>query len=116
PHHGRPPPREDRRLRSRGGESRSVKVGVIGAAGYAGGELLRLLLAHPKVDEIVAGSESLAGKPVSAAHPNLRKRTSLSFVHYEDVSRCDVLFVPLPHCAPRAQALEGARTVMIREA
>jgi len=36
-----------------------VKVGVIGAAGYAGGELLRLLLSHPKVDEIVAGSESL---------------------------------------------------------
>ena len=57
-----------------------MKVGVVGAAGYAGGELLRLLLGHPKVDEIVAGSESLAGKPIISAHPNLRKRTSLSFV------------------------------------
>jgi N-acetyl-gamma-glutamyl-phosphate/LysW-gamma-L-alpha-aminoadipyl-6-phosphate reductase len=90
-----------------------VKVGVVGAAGYAGGELLRLLLGHPKVDEIVAGSESLAGKPVSAAHPNLRKRTSLSFVHYEDVSKCDVLFLALPNGAHRAHEFEDRATILI---
>ena len=54
-----------------------MKVGVIGAGGYAGGELLRLLTGHPNVSEIVAGSESLAGKPVTTAHPNLRKRSAL---------------------------------------
>jgi len=90
-----------------------VKVGVIGAAGYAGGELLRLLLGHPNVDEIVAGSESLAGKPVSAAHPNLRKRTSLSFVHYEDVSKCDALFLALPNGAHRAHEFEDRATLLI---
>src|SRR5204863_109342 len=106
-------PGKGRRLRPRGGESRSVKVGVVGAAGYAGGELLRLLLGHPKVDEIVAGSESLAGKPIISAHPNLRKRTSLTFVHYEDVSRCDVLFLALPNGAHRAHEFEDRATVLI---
>jgi len=90
-----------------------VKVGVVGAAGYAGGELLRLLVGHPNVDEIVAGSESLAGRPVSSAHPNLRKRTSLSFVHYEDVSKCDVLFLALPNGAHRAHEFEDRATVLI---
>jgi N-acetyl-gamma-glutamyl-phosphate/LysW-gamma-L-alpha-aminoadipyl-6-phosphate reductase len=90
-----------------------VKVGVVGAAGYAGGELLRLLLGHPKVDEVVAGSESLAGKPVGAAHPNLRRRTSLSFVHYEDVNRCDVVFLALPNGAHRAHEFEDRAALLI---
>jgi N-acetyl-gamma-glutamyl-phosphate/LysW-gamma-L-alpha-aminoadipyl-6-phosphate reductase len=90
-----------------------VKVGVIGAAGYAGGELLRLLLAHPEVGEIVAASESLAGRPVTAAHPNLRKRTNLTFVHYEDVTRCDVLFLALPNGAHRAHEFEEKASVLI---
>ena len=90
-----------------------MKVGIVGAAGYAGGELLRLLLGHPEVGEIVAGSESLAGKPVSAAHPNLRKRTSLSFVHYEDVTKCDVLFLSLPNGAHRAHEFEDRATVLV---
>ena len=90
-----------------------MKVGVAGAAGYAGGELLRLLLGHPNVDDIVAGSESLAGKPVAAAHPNLRKRTNLSFVHYEDLGRCDVLFLALPNGAHRAHEFEDRATVLI---
>jgi len=68
---------------------------------------------HPNVDEIVAGSESLAGRPVSSAHPNLRKRTSLSFVHYEDVSKCDVLFLALPNGAHRAHEFEDRATVLI---
>jgi N-acetyl-gamma-glutamyl-phosphate/LysW-gamma-L-alpha-aminoadipyl-6-phosphate reductase len=79
-----------------------VKAGIIGAGGYAGGELLRLLLGHPEVREIVAGSESLAGKPVTAAHPNLRKRTELQFVRYDLVRGCDVLFLCLPNGAHRA--------------
>jgi N-acetyl-gamma-glutamyl-phosphate/LysW-gamma-L-alpha-aminoadipyl-6-phosphate reductase len=90
-----------------------VKVGVVGAAGYAGGELLRLLLGHPEVGEVVAGSESLAGKPVTAAHPNLRKRTTLSFVHYEDVDRCDVLFLSLPNGAHRAHEFEDRASLLI---
>ena len=90
-----------------------MKAGVIGAAGYAGGELLRLLLGHPEVRDVAAGSESLAGKPLSSAHPNLRKRTSLSFVHYEDVGECDVLFLALPNGAHRAHEFEDRAAVLI---
>ena len=79
-----------------------MKAGIIGAGGYAGGELLRLLLGHPEVSEIVAGSESLAGKPVTTAHPNLRKRSDLQFVRYDEVRGCDVLFLSLPNGAHRA--------------
>jgi N-acetyl-gamma-glutamyl-phosphate/LysW-gamma-L-alpha-aminoadipyl-6-phosphate reductase len=90
-----------------------VKAGIIGAGGYAGGELLRLLLGHPEVTGIVAGSESLAGKPVSAAHPNLRKRTDLQFVRYEDVHGCDVLFLSLPNGTHRADEFEGRAGLLI---
>lgn len=90
-----------------------MKVGVVGAGGYAGGELLRLLLAHPDVGEVVAGSESLAGKPVTAAHPNLRKRTDLAFVRYDDVSGCDVLFLSLPNGSHRAPEFEGRAKLVI---
>ena len=79
-----------------------MKAGIIGAGGYAGGELLRLLLGHPEVGEIIAGSESLAGKPVTTAHPNLRKRSDLQFVRYDDVRGCDVLFLSLPNGSHRA--------------
>jgi N-acetyl-gamma-glutamyl-phosphate/LysW-gamma-L-alpha-aminoadipyl-6-phosphate reductase len=78
-----------------------VRVGVVGAAGYAGGELLRLLLGHPSVAEVVPASASLAGKPVTSAHPNLRKRSDLLFARYEDTGKCDVLFLSLPNGAHR---------------
>jgi len=90
-----------------------MKVGIVGAGGYAGGELLRLLLGHPAVREIVAGSESLAGKPVTTAHPNLRKRTELQFVRYEDVTGCDVLFLSLPNGAHRAGEFEERAKLVI---
>jgi N-acetyl-gamma-glutamyl-phosphate/LysW-gamma-L-alpha-aminoadipyl-6-phosphate reductase len=90
-----------------------VRVGIVGAGGYAGGELLRLLLTHPEVREIVAGSASLAGKPVTAAHPNLRKRTDLQFVPYDGVTGCDVLFLSLPNGAQRAPEFEGRAKLVI---
>jgi N-acetyl-gamma-glutamyl-phosphate/LysW-gamma-L-alpha-aminoadipyl-6-phosphate reductase len=90
-----------------------MRVGIAGAAGYAGGELLRLLLSHPGVGAIVPGSESLAGKPVTAAHPNLRKRTDLSFVPYDAVRDCDVLFLSLPNGAHRWAEFEGRAKVVI---
>ena len=91
----------------------SLRIGIVGAAGYAGGELIRLLLSHPEVREVVAGSSSLAGKPVTAAHPNLRKRTDLSFVAYEDVRDCDVLFLSLPNGSHRLHEFEDRARVIV---
>ncbi|TAK35094.1 MAG: N-acetyl-gamma-glutamyl-phosphate reductase, partial [Lysobacteraceae bacterium] len=91
----------------------TLRVGIIGAAGYAGGELIRLLLTHPEVREIVAGSSSLAGKPVTAAHPNLRKRTDLAFVPYEAVTGCDVVFLSLPNGSHRLTEFDGRARLVI---
>ena len=48
-----------------------MKISVLGAAGYAGGELLRLLLQHPEVTECIATSRSQGGKPIAEVHPAL---------------------------------------------
>lgn len=84
-----------------------MKVSIVGASGYVGGELLRLLLAHPEVEIAQVTSESRAGKPVTLVHPNLRRRTNLRFTKMQDLSPCDFLFIALPHgtVAPRAEEL-----------
>jgi LysW-gamma-L-alpha-aminoadipyl-6-phosphate/LysW-L-glutamyl-5-phosphate reductase len=77
-----------------------MKVAVIGAAGYAGGELLRLLLQHPEVSECVATSRSQAGKPVGDVHPGLLSVTDTRFsgANPGDAARGrDVVFLCLEH-------------------
>ena len=74
-----------------------MKVSIVGASGYAGGELLRLLLDHPEVEVFQATSESHMGEFVYQQHPNLRKRTQLKFSSREMLEPCDVLFTALPH-------------------
>ncbi len=74
-----------------------VEVSVIGGSGYAGGELVRLLLAHPEVTIKQVTSERFSGKFVRMVHPNLRKVTDLKFVKSEALESCDVLFLALPH-------------------
>jgi len=74
-----------------------MKVSIVGASGYGGGELLRLLLDHPHVEVHQATSERNAGKPVTRIHPNLRKRTLLHFCMVKELEKVDLLFVSLPH-------------------
>jgi len=74
-----------------------MKVSIVGASGYGGGELLRLLMDHPHVEVHQATSERNAGKPVTRIHPNLRKRTSLNFCMVKELEKVDLLFVSLPH-------------------
>jgi len=75
----------------------SLSVSIVGASGYAGGELLRLLLDHPGVEIRQATSESNRGKFIHTIHPNLRGRAKMSFVGLDELQDCDVLFVSLPH-------------------
>lgn len=74
-----------------------IKASIVGASGYAGGELLRLLLGHPDIEFSQATSESHLGEFVYQQHPNLRKRTTLKFSSREVLEPCDVLFLALPH-------------------
>jgi N-acetyl-gamma-glutamyl-phosphate/LysW-gamma-L-alpha-aminoadipyl-6-phosphate reductase len=74
-----------------------ARVAIIGASGYAGGDLLRILLDHPNAVVIQATSESSVGHYVHTRHPNLRKRTDLKFISASMVEPCDVLFTALPH-------------------
>jgi N-acetyl-gamma-glutamyl-phosphate/LysW-gamma-L-alpha-aminoadipyl-6-phosphate reductase len=85
-----------------------ARVSIAGASGYTGGELLRLLLDHPGVEVAQVTSESKAGRPVHASHPNLRGHTALAFVPVERLEPCDLLFLALPHgeAARRIEPLE----------
>jgi N-acetyl-gamma-glutamyl-phosphate/LysW-gamma-L-alpha-aminoadipyl-6-phosphate reductase len=70
---------------------------IVGASGYTGGELLRLLLGHPNVEVAQATSERHIGEYVYSMHPHLRKRTILQFVSRQTLEKCEVIFLALPH-------------------
>lgn len=75
---------------------KKIKVGIIGGAGYTGGETIRLLLNHPYADLIFVHSRSNAGNPLYAAHPDLLGDTSLTFI--DDIKQdVDVVFLCLGH-------------------
>jgi N-acetyl-gamma-glutamyl-phosphate/LysW-gamma-L-alpha-aminoadipyl-6-phosphate reductase len=80
-----------------------IKVSVVGASGYVGGELLRLLLWHPSVTVVQATSARQSGRYLHQVHPNLRsgggeaKRAMLQFSHPDRLEACDLLFLAQPH-------------------
>ncbi|WP_223644029.1 N-acetyl-gamma-glutamyl-phosphate reductase [Corallococcus sp. EGB] len=74
----------------------SVRVAVLGAAGYTGGEVLRLLLAHPAVEVVQATSGQFAGKRLDFPHPHLRGVGMLRYTPHEALEPCDVLVSCLP--------------------
>lgn len=73
-----------------------IKVGVVGSAGYTGGELLRVLIYHPGVEIVFANSVSNAGKKVYAVHNDLFGDTELTFSS-DFHSDIDVLFLCVGH-------------------
>ena len=77
--------------------SSRLTCAIAGASGYTGGELLRLLLAHPHVEVRHVTSERLDGQFVHFTHPNLRRRTALKFVRSAALEPVDLLFLGLPH-------------------
>lgn len=77
-----------------------MKVAVIGAAGYAGGELLRLLFQHPMITEVQCISQSQVGKPLSSVHDDMYIYPNKTFAG--DLHSCDVAFL----CGDHGQSQE----------
>ena len=75
---------------------KQIKAGIVGGAGYTGGELLRLLVHHPHVKVSFAHSRSNAGKPVASVHHDLLGETELHFTDTID-PRVDVMFLCMGH-------------------
>jgi N-acetyl-gamma-glutamyl-phosphate reductase len=78
-----------------------MKIGIVGASGYSGGELIRILSSHPKFDIEYIAASSQAGEPITSVHPHL---VSFSDQLFEEttiarMSECELLFFALPHGA-----------------
>ena len=74
-----------------------VKIGILGAAGYTGGELIRLLVNHPEVEIVFANSESNAGNRVADVHEGLLGDTDLCFTDAMPFEEVDVVFFCFGH-------------------
>ncbi len=82
-----------------------LTAAVLGASGYAGGELLRLLTGHPRVDVTVVTADKAAGRPVTAVFPSLDTFHTLRFepLRIERIiNNVDLVFAALPHTASMA--------------
>lgn len=74
-----------------------IQAGIVGGSGYTGGELLRLLHFHPRVEVTQITSRERAGRYIHSVHPNLRGVSALKFIHPDALQACDLLFLALPH-------------------
>lgn len=82
------------------GDTERIPVGIIGASGYGGVQLVRLLIEHPKVEIVYLGGDSSAGKPYSDIYPHLFHCVNLAVeaIDVDEVaSRCRVVFLGLPN-------------------
>lgn len=74
-----------------------MRVAIAGGSGYVGGEVARLLLAHPHAELVQITSERQAGQFLHRMHPNLRGYTDLRFTKLSELGECDLLLLALPH-------------------
>ncbi|MFQ6025485.1 MAG: N-acetyl-gamma-glutamyl-phosphate reductase [Nitrosopumilaceae archaeon] len=77
-----------------------MKVGIVGASGYVGGEVLRLLIGHPKVEVTMVTSRQHVGEYLSRIQPSLKGFTDMTFseLDYDKMSdMCDIVFTAVPH-------------------
>ena len=80
-----------------------IKVAVLGATGYAGVELVRILTNHPEVSIEILGSQSFDGKKISEVYQNFEGilDKECSVIDMEKIEKCDVAFCALPHGASK---------------
>lgn len=78
--------------------AKKIKVGIVGATGYAGAELVRILLSHPNVEIVAVSSVSFEGKTMSSIYPSLAKGCDMTLQTADDViEKADCIFAALPH-------------------
>ena len=83
----------------------AIRVGIVGAAGYAGAELVRLLLAHPDMEVAAITSNTDAGQSLASVYPAFAGVSGLVFTTHDDpmIATCDAVFLAVPHTAALAQ-------------
>ena len=88
--------------------SKKVRIGIVGATGYTGVELLRILCQHPHAELVAVTSRQEAGVPVSKIFPSLRGRVELAFADpaTTPLTGCDVVFFATPNAVAMGQARE----------
>jgi N-acetyl-gamma-glutamyl-phosphate reductase len=76
-----------------------MKIGVVGASGYAGGELLRLLATHPHFEVTAITAHTNAGEQITSVHPQLQSYAGKKFSAFapNDFASCELIFLALPH-------------------
>ena len=84
----------------------AYKVAVVGAAGYAGIEAVRLLLDHPAFDLVAITSNADAGQSLASVYPAFAGVSDLTFTTHDDpvLATCDAVFLAVPHTAALAAA------------
>lgn len=88
-------------------DQNTIKAGIIGATGYAGAELVRILMSHPNVRIAAIGSKSFEGERLSSVYPSYYKLCDLICEDNSAViDQCDVVFSALPHGLSEALAYE----------
>ncbi|TQN28367.1 N-acetyl-gamma-glutamyl-phosphate reductase [Haloactinospora alba] len=92
-----------------------MRVSVVGARGYVGGELVRLVLGHPELELVQATSRSCAGRPLGAVHPNLHHHSGVRFTAPEQLEPADAVLaaVPAGELAGVHQRLTSAARVVV---
>ncbi len=93
--------------------SKNIKVGIVGGAGYTGGETIRLLLNHPNAELSFVHSRSNAGNPLYAVHEDIKGDTELTFTDTvrQDV---DVIFLCLGHGESKKYLVDNAFDASIK--
>lgn len=91
------------------------RVGIVGASGYAGGELLCLLATHPELEVEVLAAGSQAGQPVVTVHPQLPQYADTVFdsVDVEQLNQLDLVFIAIPHGESAALTIQLDKNVKV---
>ena len=74
-----------------------IKVGIMGASGYTGYELIKILKNHPKVELAILNSKTYAGKTVKSLYPDFNDELKFTDASIDEINKLDLVFLAVPH-------------------